>query len=62
MASKVNLKKYIAVGDRWRFVPVLKVDDRPESSSSMACRRRELRGPSTWNGGRTASVSRNRAV
>jgi integrase/recombinase XerD len=30
MASKVNLKKYIAVDGKWRFVPVLKVDDRPQ--------------------------------
>src|SRR5271163_818625 len=29
MASKVNLKKYIAIDGRWRFVPVLKVDGKP---------------------------------
>lgn len=33
MAAKVNLKKYIAIGGRWRFVPVLKVrgEPRPEA-------------------------------
>jgi integrase/recombinase XerD len=29
MASKVNLKKYIAIDGRWRFVPVLKVGGKP---------------------------------
>jgi integrase/recombinase XerD len=29
MASKVNLKKYIAIDGRWRFVPVLKIAGKP---------------------------------
>ena len=35
MASKVNLKKYIAVDGKWRFVPVLKVDDRPQPGAVL---------------------------
>jgi hypothetical protein len=27
--SRANLKKYIRVGDRWRFVPVLKQNGVP---------------------------------
>lgn len=30
MAIKVNLKKYLKLGDRWQFIPVLKVNDVPK--------------------------------
>jgi integrase len=29
MVSKANLKKYLAVGGRWQFVPVLKINGKP---------------------------------
>ncbi len=29
MATKVNLKKYLAIDGKWQFVPVLKVDGKP---------------------------------
>lgn len=29
MASKVNLKKYLAIDGKWQFVPVLKINARP---------------------------------
>ena len=30
MAIRVNLKKYLAIGGRWQFVPVLKIDGKPD--------------------------------
>jgi integrase/recombinase XerD len=35
MAAKVNLKKYLAVGGRWQFVPVVKVKGRPRPDAVM---------------------------
>ncbi len=30
MAIKVNMKKYLKLGGRWQFVPVLKVNEVPK--------------------------------
>lgn len=30
MAIKVNLKKYLKLGERWQFVPVLRVNGIPK--------------------------------
>jgi hypothetical protein len=35
MAVKVNLKKYLAIDGRWQFVPVLKVDGRPQTGTVL---------------------------
>ena len=35
MAAKVNLKKYLSVGGRWQFVPVLKVKGRPRPDAVL---------------------------
>ena len=35
MALKVNLKKYINVGGKWRFVPVLKVNGKPRPEAVL---------------------------
>jgi integrase len=35
MATKVNLKKYIAIEGRWRFVPVLKIGGKPRPEAVL---------------------------
>jgi integrase len=35
MATKVNLKKYINVDSKWRFVPILKVDGKPRPEAVL---------------------------
>jgi hypothetical protein len=35
MAPKVNLKEYIAIAGRWRFVPVLKIAGKPRPEAAI---------------------------
>ena len=35
MAAEVNLKKYLAIGGKWQFVPVLEVNGKPKPAAVL---------------------------